>query len=237
MRAAAHLDLGFPFRGTWLVQNSPANRLPSHGTTLFASCCAIDSVPVDQAGRSAPIVLRSLTRSEPPERFPGFGRPILSPCDGVVVTTHDGLPDHHAYRGWSSLGYALGQRRRATAGWIGLAGNHVAIDTGAPSSSSAICGNTPSPSTPVSASASASPSPSAATPGTAPNPTSTCRRSTPSASTRPTPCRSRSGDHCPETATSSMSSPEEGRDSRREGSRAPLASPPLRRAASPSATG
>jgi hypothetical protein len=130
MRAAAHLDLGFPFRGTWLVQNSPANRLPSHGTTLFASCCAIDFVPVDQAGRSAPIVLRSLTRSEPPERFPGFGRPILSPCDGVVVTTHDGLPDHHAYRGWSSLGYALGQRRRATAGWIGLAGNHVAIDTG-----------------------------------------------------------------------------------------------------------
>ncbi|MGB4137049.1 MAG: M23 family metallopeptidase, partial [Microbacterium sp.] len=36
--------------------------------------------------------------------------------------------DHDAYRGLSSVGYALTQRRRA-ADWRMLAGNHVLIDT------------------------------------------------------------------------------------------------------------
>jgi len=40
------VDLAFPFTGRWLVQNSPANRPPSHGTTLFATSYAIDFVPL-----------------------------------------------------------------------------------------------------------------------------------------------------------------------------------------------
>lgn len=124
------VDLAYPFVGKWLVQNSPANRVPSHGTRLFASSYAIDFVPVNDAGRTAPITIRSLARSEPPERFPGFGRPILSPVSGAIVATHDGTPDHPAYRGFSSLGYALGQRERAAHGWLALAGNHIAVDTG-----------------------------------------------------------------------------------------------------------
>ena len=123
------LDLAYPFTGGWLTQNSPANRVPSHGTTLFATSFAIDFVPVDLAGRSAPMTFRSLVRAEPPERFPGFGRPILAPVDGVVVATHDGRPDHPSFRGLPSVGYALTQRRRAAAGWESLAGNHVMIAT------------------------------------------------------------------------------------------------------------
>ncbi|MGO3279506.1 MAG: M23 family peptidase, partial [Brevibacterium aurantiacum] len=41
------LDMDYPFTGRWLVQNSPANRVPSHGTRLFATSYAIDFVPVD----------------------------------------------------------------------------------------------------------------------------------------------------------------------------------------------
>ena len=63
-------------------------------------------------------------------RFPGFGRPILAPVNGVVVGVHDTAPDHAAFRGLSSVGYALTQRRRAAAGWLELAGNHVMIETG-----------------------------------------------------------------------------------------------------------
>ncbi|GAA4400061.1 hypothetical protein GCM10023168_08410 [Fodinibacter luteus] len=124
------LELAFPFRGRWLTLNSPANRVPSHGTTLFASSFAIDFVPVDEAGRSAPVTLGALLRPEPPEHFPGFGRPVLAPVDGVVVATAGDQPDHRAFRGLPSVGYALTQRRRAAAGWVGLAGNHVLIDTG-----------------------------------------------------------------------------------------------------------
>lgn len=121
-------DLAYPFTGRWLVQNSPADRVPSHGTALFATSYAIDFVPVDAASRTAPITLGALVRPEPPERFPGFGRPILSPLAGVVIAAHDAVPDHPAYRGIPSIAYALTQPRRAAAGWTALAGNHVLIE-------------------------------------------------------------------------------------------------------------
>ncbi|MHA6511951.1 M23 family metallopeptidase [Tessaracoccus sp. Z1128] len=123
------LDLAYPFTGRWLTQNSPANRVPSHGTTLYASSFAIDFVPVDESGRSTPITFASLLYPEPAARFPGFGRPVLAPVDGIIVAVHDSEPDHAAFRGLPSLRYALTQARRATAGWPALAGNHVMIKT------------------------------------------------------------------------------------------------------------
>lgn len=120
-------DLEYPFAGRWLVQNSPADRMPSHGTTLFATSYAIDFVPVDDSGRSAPVTFGSLLRPEPPETFVGFGRPVISPVKGTVVASHDTEADHSSYRGVPSIGYALTQQRRADAGWLALAGNHVMI--------------------------------------------------------------------------------------------------------------
>lgn len=127
---ATSIDLGYPFTGKWLVQNSPANRVPSHGTTLLATSYAIDFVPANDAGRTAPITFGSLVRPEPPERFPGFGRNLLAPVEGIVVAAHDTEADHPAYRGLPSVGYALTQHRRAQAGWVALAGNHVFVETG-----------------------------------------------------------------------------------------------------------
>ena len=123
------LDLAYPFNGRWLTQNSPANRVPSHGTTLYASSFAIDFVPVDDSGRTAPITLASLLYPEPAARFPGFGRPVLAPVDGTIVAVHDAEPDHAAFRGLPSVRYALTQARRAATGWPALAGNHVMIRT------------------------------------------------------------------------------------------------------------
>jgi hypothetical protein len=40
------IDLAYPFEGRWLTQNSPADRVPSHGTALFGASYAIDFVPV-----------------------------------------------------------------------------------------------------------------------------------------------------------------------------------------------
>lgn len=126
----ASVDLQYPFTGRWLTQNSPANRVPSHGTTRYATSYAIDFVPVDEAGRTALFTVVSLIRPEPPERFPGFGRHIVAPVAGLVLAAHDAEPDHPAYRGLPSVGYALTQHRRAAAGWLALAGNHVLIDGG-----------------------------------------------------------------------------------------------------------
>jgi murein DD-endopeptidase MepM/ murein hydrolase activator NlpD len=73
--------------------------------------------------------MRSLLQLESADRFPGFGRPILSPVEGTVVAAHDEQTDHPASRGFPSIWYALTQRRRAAGGWTALAGNHVLIET------------------------------------------------------------------------------------------------------------
>lgn len=120
--------LDLPFRGPWLVQNSPDRRVPSHGTHLFGITYAIDFVAVDGRGRSAPRSWRSLLGSERPEGFVGFGAPILAPADGTVVITHDGEPDHNARRSQVALiPYALGQAQRVRRGMAAIAGNHVVI--------------------------------------------------------------------------------------------------------------
>ncbi|MDO5499897.1 MAG: M23 family metallopeptidase [Propionibacteriaceae bacterium] len=123
------VTLAYPFTGRWLTQNSPANRVPSHGTNRYATAYAIDFVPVGENGRTAAITLGSLFRSEPATRFPGFGRPVLAPVDGVVVAVDSSAPDHAAFRGFPSIGYALTQGRRAAEGWLALTGNHVMIQT------------------------------------------------------------------------------------------------------------
>jgi hypothetical protein len=128
VRMSQAVDLAYPFEGRWLTQNSPANRVPSHGTTVLATSFAIDFVPVDDAGRTAPMTFGSFLRPEPAERFPGFGRPILAPVRGVVVDVHRTAPDHPSFRGVPSVVYALTQRRRVAAGWGQLAGNHVMIE-------------------------------------------------------------------------------------------------------------
>jgi hypothetical protein len=125
---SAIVELSYPFGGHWRVRNSPADRVPSHGTRLYASAYAIDFVPVDERGISARMGFQAFMRPEAPDRFAGFGRPILSPVAGTVVSAHDGEEDHSAYRGIPSVGYALTQYRRAASGWRALAGNHVLVE-------------------------------------------------------------------------------------------------------------
>lgn len=120
--------LDLPFRGRWLARNSPARRVPSHGTHLFGTTYAIDFIAVDDNGRSAPRTWRTFLSVEPPEAFRGFGEPILAPVDAAVVVAHDGEPDHAARRSQIVLlPYALGQAQRVRAGIPEIAGNHVVL--------------------------------------------------------------------------------------------------------------
>lgn len=125
------LLLDLPFAGRWLVQNSPARRVPSHGTDLLGARYAIDFVGVDDHRRTATVRdWRTLVASEPVERFVAFGRPVLAPATGTVVHVHDGEVDHAGRRSQPALvPYALGQRARFRAGAGAMAGNHVVIAT------------------------------------------------------------------------------------------------------------
>lgn len=123
------LRLHYPFTGRWQVRNSPADRVPSHGSPMFGLSYAIDFVPVDERDSSAPFTVSSFFRPEPPTRFAGFGRVITAPVDGTVLRAHDSEIDHKAYRGIPSVRYALAQRRRLARGIHTIVGNHMLIET------------------------------------------------------------------------------------------------------------
>ncbi|HEX8928679.1 MAG TPA: M23 family metallopeptidase [Actinomycetota bacterium] len=125
--------IALPFTGLWRARNSPARRVPSHGTELLASRYAIDFIGASPPSlRSADVTdWRTLFATEPASRFAAFGRPLLAPGDGVVVTAHDGSPDHAARRSQLALvPYALAQPSRLRAGLPAIAGNFVILDLG-----------------------------------------------------------------------------------------------------------
>ena len=128
-RDARGVEISLPFTGRWRVRNSPARRVPSHGTDLFGERYAIDFVGVDDRHRTAGTRdWRTLVATEPPERFVAFGRPLLAPGDGTVVLVHDAEPDHEARRSQLALlPYALGQAGRLRRGPGAVAGNHVVV--------------------------------------------------------------------------------------------------------------
>jgi len=121
--------LQLPFRGTWLAENSPARRVPSHGTHLFATTYAMDFVAVSGRRTATTRDWRTLLSTEPAERFLAFGQPILAPATGRVVWVHDGEADHEARRSpLARVPYALTQAARVRGGAGAVAGNHVVLE-------------------------------------------------------------------------------------------------------------
>jgi murein DD-endopeptidase MepM/ murein hydrolase activator NlpD len=129
MRTTQETVIALPFEGRWMARNSPARRVPSHGTDLMGGRYAIDFVGVDHRRRVADRRdWRAVLATEPVDRFLAYGRPVLAPADGVVVRAHDGEADHVARRSQLTLvPYALGQAARLRQGVAALAGNHVVI--------------------------------------------------------------------------------------------------------------
>jgi Peptidase family M23 len=121
--------ISLPFTGRWLARNSPARRVPSHGSDLLGERYAIDFIGVDDRRRTANRRdWRTVLATEPPERFFAYGRPILAPADGTVVDVHDGELDHVGRRSQLTLvPYAFGQAGRLRQGVEAVAGNYVII--------------------------------------------------------------------------------------------------------------
>src|SRR5829696_4979974 len=122
--------LSLPFAGSWLAENSPARRVPSHGTHFLGQTFAIDFVAVDAGRRTATVRdWRTFLSVEPVDRFLGFGEPILAPADGRVVAVHDGEPDHPARRSpLTLLPYGLTQGVRLREGVNAITGNSVILE-------------------------------------------------------------------------------------------------------------
>ncbi|WP_369130621.1 M23 family metallopeptidase [Modestobacter roseus] len=116
-----------PVRGPWRALNSPATKVPSHGTHGLGQTWAIDLV-LDPPDGSRP-ELGSGGQWRRPEEYPAFGTPLLSPVDGVVVRVHQRRRDHRARSGWVSLLYLIVVEGfvRSFGGARWIAGNHVVV--------------------------------------------------------------------------------------------------------------
>ncbi|HEX5901492.1 MAG TPA: M23 family metallopeptidase [Actinomycetota bacterium] len=122
----------FPLRGEWAAANTPAHRIPSHGTDMLGQRYAFDFVRIDHrkgfhlhpASTLTSWVIGGRTRD-----CYGWGQPVHAAFDGEVVTAADGV----AERGWLHVvrELALVVKNAVTfdpaKGVTPVAGNHVVM--------------------------------------------------------------------------------------------------------------
>jgi murein DD-endopeptidase MepM/ murein hydrolase activator NlpD len=93
------IAVDFPLRGEWTAANTPAERVPSHGTDQLGQRYAYDFIRIDRARRGwkfhrAP-ALRSLFMGAPLEDCYGWSAPIFAPFAGTVTAAQDGEPERN----------------------------------------------------------------------------------------------------------------------------------------------
>ncbi|MFD0899577.1 M23 family metallopeptidase [Actinomadura sediminis] len=130
------VPLRAPVRGRWVPVNSPADKVPSHGTHELGQAYAIDLVhqPDEKASWTA---LHAWPPMRRPSAFPAFGEPVLAPADGVVVSVGRWQRDHLSRNSWVAFPYLMVEGiARSILSLATLSsgrfvlGNHVVLDLG-----------------------------------------------------------------------------------------------------------
>ncbi|MGW0536922.1 M23 family metallopeptidase [Streptomyces sp. NPDC003032] len=128
----AAVEVEPPVTGRWSALNSPADKVPSHGTHSLGQTYAIDIVAEPEEGPTRPAFawLWPVVRGN--RAFPAFGAPLLAVGDATVVHAEDGQRDHLSRNSLLALlyfffvegvGRTLGGPRR-------VVGNHMVLDLG-----------------------------------------------------------------------------------------------------------
>jgi murein DD-endopeptidase MepM/ murein hydrolase activator NlpD len=122
-------SVGSPVAGRWLAVNSPASRVPSHGTHAHGQTFAID-LAYEPAEGSRPEFGKG-PAFRPPEDFPAFGQPVRAPADGRVVAVRNTARDHRSRSTWLAFGYLMleGMVRELVGSRL-LLGNVIVLDIG-----------------------------------------------------------------------------------------------------------
>ncbi len=124
----------FPLRGEWVALNTPAERVPSHGTDYLGQRYAYDfcrfaakwDLPYE--GR----FLRHLLATIPPQTFLCWSEPVFAAFDGTVIKVGDGWPDRRRINlVWELLRATCMTPRPQKGDLRPLAGNFVLV-SGAP---------------------------------------------------------------------------------------------------------
>jgi hypothetical protein len=125
----------FPLRGErWVAVNSPADRIPSHGTDILGQRYAFDLLRVDERPGIHPhpagTLRGNLVGGRTNECY-AWGAPIHAPFDAEVVRTSDGMPE----RGWLHVVREVGLALKNAVTFrpeklAAILGNHVVLRRG-----------------------------------------------------------------------------------------------------------
>ena len=133
LSTAAVVD--FPLRGEWRAVNTPADRVPSHGTDYFAQRYAIDFVRMDESGTwyypgGSGALLRHLTTGLAASSFFAWDQPVHAAFGGRVHSLGDGWPDRARVRWlWELVRPQVSEPGAVERGdYRPLAGNHVIVE-------------------------------------------------------------------------------------------------------------
>ena len=127
-----------PLRGEWTVEQTPAYRIPSHGTDVLGMRYAYDFIRTDhrRGTRVHPAgPLRWLLLGGRTEECYGWGATVHAAAPGEVVAAVDGVVERPRVRPVTDTFAALRTARRVAAARApfdprDLAGNHVMIRSG-----------------------------------------------------------------------------------------------------------
>jgi hypothetical protein len=129
----------FPLRGEWITPNTPGTKVPSHGTDLLGATYAYDFVGIDPESQRRrfyrPGLLHYLILGVRLQDWFGWGQPIFSATDGLVVRAEDGWPERnpvHLIRDIPiRVKNAWAFNREKTKDVRPLSGNFIIIETNA----------------------------------------------------------------------------------------------------------
>ncbi|MFD0269681.1 M23 family metallopeptidase [Streptomyces sp. NPDC127106] len=122
-----------PVAGRWSAANSPADKVPSHGTHRLAQAYAID-ITAEPGPQDPPhpgfAWLWPLVR--PARAFPSFGAPVYAVADAVVVRAAGRQRDHLSRTSWPAVLHLLLVEAsvRDLAGPDRIIGNHIVLELG-----------------------------------------------------------------------------------------------------------
>ncbi|MGW3332684.1 M23 family metallopeptidase [Streptomyces rubiginosohelvolus] len=125
-----------PVTGRWTALNSPADKVPSHGTHVYGQTYAIDIVADPETGEGEPPARPAFRWLWPLFRrnqaFPAFGAPLLAVADATVVRASDGQRDHLSRTSLAGFVYLMliEGNVRSIVGAHRVVGNHVVLDLG-----------------------------------------------------------------------------------------------------------
>ncbi|MEI7034448.1 M23 family metallopeptidase [Streptomyces pratensis] len=130
------VEVAPPVTGRWSALNSPADKVPSHGTHVYGQTYAIDIVAEPETPEGEPPARPPFRAIWPVVRrnrdFPAFGAPLFAVADATVVRASDGQRDHLSRNSLPALAYLMLIEGgvRDMFGPSRIIGNHLVLDLG-----------------------------------------------------------------------------------------------------------